>query len=268
MRPNTLIGCDPEFFVKYKGELISAHGLVKGTKEEPQVVKGGAVQVDGMALEFNTDPAATQEEFLLNIKTVLGEMRKLIPAKYSFAFQPVAEFGRELIAAQPEKARELGCEPDFCAYTMDINTPPNAEVPFRTASGHIHIGTKTDLGESEKAQLVVLCDIYLGLPSLFHDPDVKRRDLYGKAGCFRNKPYGIEYRTLSNFWLQNTGYMSFYFNQAVKAAESVAHFPNIMASLEHKFGIDIMDIERIINRSDHASAGKILDFLGVTYDVR
>ena len=28
-----------------------------------------------------------------------------------------------------------------------------------------------------------------------------RKQLYGKAGAYRPKPYGFEYRTLSNFWV-------------------------------------------------------------------
>ena len=41
-----------------KGKAFSAHGLVKGTKERPQTTDNGAVQVDGLALEFNTDPVS------------------------------------------------------------------------------------------------------------------------------------------------------------------------------------------------------------------
>ena len=46
-----LLGTDPEVFMKQHGKFISAHGMVEGDKENPYLVKDGAVQVDGMALE-------------------------------------------------------------------------------------------------------------------------------------------------------------------------------------------------------------------------
>lgn len=52
-----LVGADPELFVSKAGVILSAFGLVGGTKKVPQKVERGAVQVDGMALEFNIDPA-------------------------------------------------------------------------------------------------------------------------------------------------------------------------------------------------------------------
>ena len=54
-----LVGCDPEVFVKQNGVFKSAFGLIKGDKKNPQKIRNGAVQVDGMALEFNIDPAAS-----------------------------------------------------------------------------------------------------------------------------------------------------------------------------------------------------------------
>ena len=67
-----LVGADPELFVKNpnSGEFISAHGMVPGTKYDPYKVDKGAIQVDGMALEFNIDPARTVDEFVRNITEV------------------------------------------------------------------------------------------------------------------------------------------------------------------------------------------------------
>ena len=59
-----LLGADPEAFVVLKdgGIPVSAHGLLPGTKDKPFPVEKGAVQVDGMAAEFNIEPAATEDE--------------------------------------------------------------------------------------------------------------------------------------------------------------------------------------------------------------
>ena len=216
-----LIGCDPEFWVKNKttGKIISAHGLVPGTKKAPLRLNKGAVQVDGMALEFNIDPAKTVRGFNGNINIVLDKIQDMLP-EYDFVYEPVAEFGADYINAQPQEAKQLGCEPDYNAYTKAINPPPNAGAPFRTAAGHIHISWKktddanwpNEISPTDATHFDACCmltktlDAYLGIPSLVWDRNQKRRELYGKPGAFRPKVYGdgwfgMEYRVLSNAWL-------------------------------------------------------------------
>lgn len=203
---NFTIGADPEFFVARGGKPVSAHGLIPGNKKNPMKVNKGAVQVDGMALEFNIDPAATQDEFVNNLDVVLKTILGMVPG-YEMFDQPVAEFGRIYIQKQPEEAKMLGCEPDYNAYTADVNPRPDAETPFRTASGHIHIGWTNGVDPYDPGHFEACCtlskmlDLRLGVPSLAWDKDKKRRQLYGQAGCFRPKPYGMEYRVLSNAWL-------------------------------------------------------------------
>lgn len=202
------IGCDPELFLKKDGKFVSAYGLIKGTKEEPLKVDGGAVQVDGMALEFNIDPASTAEEFSTNINNVIAQLRAMVPPEYEFVFSPVAEFGTNYIKEQPELASRLGCEPDFNAWKGGKANPvPDASKSFRTASGHIHIGwtENQDINDPEHidacCMMVKQLDAILGISSLLWDKDKTRRELYGKAGAFRPKSYGVEYRVLSNAWL-------------------------------------------------------------------
>ena len=137
------IGCDPEIFVKKNGRFRSAHGLIPGTKKEPFRVAKGAVQVDGMALEFNIDPASSEDEFVDNIQTVMGELRAMVPG-YELAVVPTAVFHGNHFRCQPEEALELGCEPDFNAYTGNENEKPDNKRPMRTASGHIHLGFTED----------------------------------------------------------------------------------------------------------------------------
>jgi len=74
--------------------------------------------------------------------------------------------------------------------------------------GHIHLGfTVENEGEfidpSIRVQLVKLLDIFVGLEDVIYNPDIERKKLYGKAGSFRFKPYGLEFRSPSNYWIQS-----------------------------------------------------------------
>lgn len=205
-------GCDPELFIlDGSGRPVSAHGLIPGTKAAPFKVNNGAIQVDGMAAEFNTDPASTFEEFHFNINSVMGQLKKMLPKDHTLSCVPHVVFSKEVWDAAPEEAKELGCTPDFNAWTGEVNPPPsNPDNPtLRTASGHVHIGWCDDaelddeIHISNCRDLVKQLDWYLGGWSLQKDPDPVRRTLYGKSGAMRYKPYGVEYRVLSNFWLQD-----------------------------------------------------------------
>lgn len=203
------IGADPEFFVKRFGKLVSAYGLIPGSKENPHPVPKGAVQVDGMALEFNINPAETYSQFEDNMSTVLDSITKMVPG-YEIFVEPVADFGLDYIEAQPKEAKDLGCSPDFSAYTKMANPRPDVNTPFRTASGHVHIGwtdEPVDINDEDHLEacraLTKSLDVWLGIPSLAWDMDDRRRTLYGAAGAFRPKPYGMEYRVLSNKWILN-----------------------------------------------------------------
>ena len=211
---NFLVGADPEIFMTRSGKLVSAHGAVSGTKYAPLPVDGGAVQVDGMALEFNVNPTNNADKFVGNINLVMSQLKSMLPDDADFLIEPTAMFGHKLIRAQPAEAKELGCEPDFNAYTREENPRPNADAPFRTASGHIHIGWMGDKDKFMSLQhqeecifLVKVLDHTLGLASLVWDKDEKRRELYGNFGAFRYKPYGVEYRTLSNKWLASEAHI-------------------------------------------------------------
>lgn len=221
-----LVGADPEIFVANPHGLVSAHGMVPGTKENPHKVNKGAIQVDGMALEFNIDPANSEEEFVSSIKEVMRTLSTRIPDDCKLEVVPTAEFGSKYIQEQPEVAKELGCSSDFNAYTGKENPKPNAEVPFRTAAGHVHIGWGEGFDTRDPQHMDLCCDLvkvldlYLGVPSVLADSDTKRRSLYGAAGAFRPKTYGLEYRVLSNFWLKSDSKIQWVYKQVARAITS------------------------------------------------
>lgn len=251
-----LLGCDPEVFVKQNGIFKSAYNLIKGDKKNPQKVDKGAVQVDGMALEFNIDPAASEDEFCINVQHVLAHMTKMVP-DYEVVATPVAHFDLDYIRAQPKEAKELGCDPDFNAWAEGLAFPkPDGERPMRTASGHIHVGFTEgedieDYGHLQRCWMIVKnLDFYLGLASLEYDTEILRREMYGKAGCYRPKSYGVEYRTLSNAWLKSESLIRWAFRAAHKGVEETMNGNFLF----ERHG----DIQHIINTSDVKAARKII----------
>ena len=257
---NILVGCDPEVFVKKGGKFLSAFGLIKGDKKNPYHVRDGAVQVDGMALEFNIDPSINEREFVYKVESVLAQMKAMVP-DYEVVATPVAHFDKDYLKSQPEEALELGCDPDYNAWTGMANPRPDGDRPMRTASGHIHIGWThgeviVDALHVNRCHMVAKnLDFFLGLASLEYDQDKERREMYGKAGAIRYKPYGVEYRTLSNAWLRSKNLMAWAYRATI-AGTKAAMSGNL---LEAKYG----DIQEIINTSDVKAARKIIKAEGL-----
>lgn len=203
-------GADPELFlIDGNGKPVSAEGLIPGTKAEPFAVEGGAVQVDGMAAEFNINPADNFNDFNGNVTLVMKQLKAMLPKGVGFSIVPAVEFPEDVFDAAPDNAKELGCSPDFNAWTGDFNPPPHLDdrPRLRCAGGHLHFGWTegVDLSDTQHVMncrdLVKQLDWYLAGWSLRVDKDPTRRLLYGKAGACRVKDYGVEYRVLSNFWL-------------------------------------------------------------------
>lgn len=204
------IGADPELFVynKRTKSYVSAHDLFPGTKYSPFPTAKGAIQVDGVSAEFNVNPAEEVEEFLSNISHTTSLMRKMISdPDLTLVAEPVAYFDSDYFMSLPDDAKALGCTPDYNAWTGKPNPSPSTNEPFRTGSGHIHIGFTEDVDPFGSAhfndccELVKQLDAVLYIPSHIWDMDTKRRSLYGKRGAFRPKGYGCEYRVLSNKWV-------------------------------------------------------------------
>lgn len=279
-----MIGCDPEIFVQDKDKKpVSAVGIVNGTKKEPEKVKDGAFQVDGLALEVNTTPVLYTDypSFEHNVLSVLGQLKKRLPEGQSFLIKPSVEFGEDVIANAPPEALELGCEPDYNAWADGAPNPrPNAATNLRTGAGHLHIGWDKDIPVDHPDHIAVCCDfvktldLYVGLASIILDPDPTRRTLYGKAGAFRPKSYGVEYRTPSNAWLINSNNRSFIFYTlqcAIKAQLGTSKQPNYDSYIANTVGNEalkegaVYNVQRIINQSDVNTAHTVLArFLGVT----
>lgn len=237
-----LIGADPEFFIKKKyGGYASAVGLIGGSKWEPKKIDedGHAILEDNVAVEFNIKPASSFDEFRSSIHKVLDHIRGILPG-YEFSKESAVSFPQEELMT-PE-AQMFGCEPDFDAWRECVNEKPCAnDKNLRSAGGHIHVGS--DLAINNPVAVIRAMDLFLGVPSTQLDAGTLRRELYGKAGCFRAKSYGAEYRTLSNFWIFDDSLIQWAFDGTQRALEFV----------EKGNTIDVADgyrIQRCINTNN------------------
>jgi Phage phiEco32-like COOH.NH2 ligase-type 2 len=272
------IGADPELFLRENGKPISAFGMVEGTKESPFKTDNGAYQVDGMALEFNIDPVPTGnsfERFNVNIIKTIQQMKDRVAKnaettgkRYAFAIQPTQDFDESYLAEQPKEALELGCDPDFNAYTGEENPRPDGTRNFRTAAGHIHVGWSADIPTDNEEHreicngFVKMLDATVGLFMTYIDRDPRRREMYGKAGACRYKPYGVEYRTPSNVWIINRERREMIYYLVTIAI----NYMRQGYSVEKIFARTEEDIQEIINTGNYVQAEVLLSNYVLRYN--
>jgi hypothetical protein len=224
------IGADPEVFLRSKslGMFVSATGLFEGTKEDPMPLGNyGTYQVDGHALEFNSIPAESEDDFVTNVTNIFIAVKDLVAntdPDLEIVLEPIAKFDPFYFETLPLHSKELGCTPDF---SMDdgkmIPAPTIGNVPIRTSSGHIHIGwTDSDDAFDDKVfrqRLAVAQKVtphLLEVSKKWETPaSIERRKYYGGHGAFRPKPYGVELRALDCLWLESEDRMREVYRAAV-----------------------------------------------------
>jgi hypothetical protein len=199
---NIKIGTDVEFFLKDTDEnLISAIGVVPGTKNKQHILSSGAgLHRDNVSLEIAFLPFDVFEDFNEHIVTTFEEVRQMF-SPLLLSSRTSTNFPMEQLSA--EEAWLIGCDPDFDAWTENIREIPSfEESTLRCNGAHVHIGIESIVERfTHHCPFVRYLDSTLGVWSVGVDKDVDRKKLYGTAGSFRPKPYGIEYRVLSNFWI-------------------------------------------------------------------
>lgn len=218
-------GADPEVFV---GDALSARsiiGKIGGTKDMPLALPlgdGFAVQEDNVALEFNVPPAGSRDEFIKNICAATGFLESVMRDKYNLEFLKDSAISFPEEELKDPKAFVFGCDPDYNAWTRKRNEKPKAEdKTLRSCGGHVHIGYDSSLLDSNS--VIKACDLFLGVPSVLMDKGIRRKELYGKAGAFRKKPFGVEYRVLSNFWIFEPKLMGWVHDNVSRALDAVSN---------------------------------------------
>lgn len=216
-----LIGADPELciFDGRTGQPVPAwevtSGLKRGDKEGlvmPQV-PGLNMHADGVALEFNFDPVVpTNFQSAVSFSTAaIAEHVQKKNKNYRLSYQGAITGYNAKALAHP-LANEMGCDEDFSAYADNPRTARNvsgwkAEIEkiatgVKFFGGHIHVGY--DKSKCPPWAAARLMDLFITMPLVGHDPlGGIRGKFYGAPGSYRPKPYGVEYRSLSNFWVRH-----------------------------------------------------------------
>lgn len=261
-----LIGADIELFVRDEQtqEFVSAEPYIPGTKDKPfcfdKSSKYFAVSLDNVLAEFCIPPAKSKDEFYKSICRSVEYINQIIPKGMCTVATPSVVFDPKYL--QTENAKLFGCEEDYNAYTGAANTKPcAADACLRSAGGHLHFGFANAplynknfyIADDVHTQLIKSADLHIGVPSVIMEPDNIRKQLYGKAGAFRPKPYGVEYRTVSNFYLASKQLTDWVY----EAAQDAVGFLNAGKVITD----DLADfIQNTINSSNKAQALELINF--------
>jgi hypothetical protein len=276
------LGADPEFFVMDENNsFINGAKFLNATKNKPRKLNNdSSVFYDNVLLELNINPANSIEEFVLRCSTGLHQLKSLVGTN-RISLHAYAEFDSTQL--KDKNAREYGCVSDMNAYTLTENDLPTELIKntnYRTAGGHIHIGGSPGdavMNPVLKPLFVFMLDLFVGIPGVLIDNSAesfRRRSYFGRAGSFRDKDYGLEYRVLSPFWLRNESTIGLFY----LLVEFVFHEMNnnIFTKFYHFdveklrsnspetayscYGYDVQNLIKAINTNNYSLARKYFNF--------
>ena len=105
--------------------------------------------------------------------------------------------------------------------------------------------------DEQRCEIVKVLDKFIAVPLVLMEPDNQRKLLYGKAGAFRPKPYGLEYRVPSSFILQSDELLKWIFEATVNAFEFIKVHGFLPKELSAK-------IRNIVDNNDRIEADKFV----------
>lgn len=106
------IGADIEVFFRKKKtkEIVTAEGLIKGTKDEPfkfdRENEHYATSLDNVMAEFNIPPASSNSEFYFSIQKALEYINSTIPKQLETVALPAARLKEKYL--QTDNAKLFG----------------------------------------------------------------------------------------------------------------------------------------------------------------
>lgn len=129
---NITIGSDPEIFIERNGEIVSAIGMIPGTKHEPHPItdEGHMIQTDNIAMEFNIPPSTDSNDFIYHINFVKDYLKDVAELNGCTLSTKSSDFINPDELKHPQAIR-FGCDPDFNVHTKSQNPVPDSNTTLR-----------------------------------------------------------------------------------------------------------------------------------------
>jgi hypothetical protein len=256
------LGADPEIFVYSGLKLKPAWEFLPAKGKDVMIYWDGA-QAEW---KYNHEGAHCQNNLVKYTRERLMELNSVAlqaDAKARLSLKNVVRVPQAVLDNAHPRHVELGCEPSCNAY--DMRGKPVADprkLPYRFAGGHFHFGTWTTQ-KPNYLKIVKTLDNILGVWSVGVARNMDnpiRRQYYGLAGEYRKPKYadglGVEYRVLSNFWLQSPAVMQLTWDigrLCVRLAHS--RYGNLWAgnqdeTIETINNCDFQQAEKIMKRNE------------------
>jgi hypothetical protein len=249
------LGTDPEVFVVDEtGEVIPAWEFA------PKKGKGnGQCYWDGFQAEFTVHAgnclALMADSLQKGLAQTLQTARKQFP-KAKLSLDNVLEVSPQVLKACKDEHAALGCDPSENIYGAKGKAVLDGrKLPMRFAGGHMHFGVGRQMPKTTEA-IVKTLDAIVGVSGVSLAAGIDsavRRQFYGLAGEYRLPAHGIEWRTLSNFWLTHPGIMHLVFDLGRECVR-LGH-----GGLRYLWEADEQEVQDIINGNDVQAARKLLD---------
>jgi len=235
-------GSDPELFFERDGIMIPSTSVI--------LQDTSLVTRDGFQVELHPIENRCRQVCASRIKDCIRHAKNYadtVGAKLSFNLSYTVN--EDVWNRTDDTTKRFGCHPTMNVYEPLMERSDGLNEKFRAGGGHLHVGGLTPKEKKDLPTIVTLFDIVVGntLVLLDRDPaNVTRRINYGRAGEYRPKKYGVEYRVPSNFWLRH--YVLFSLANAL-VRNAMTHYRNGDAKKVIR-SVNLDNIRTAINTND------------------
>lgn len=272
------LGCDPELFISTEVGKVRKRQAIVGSEFviPPEGLKDTYNQAelvrDGVQVEMHPKPSWCRANIsnyvqagFRTLDSAVKEASTRIGIPLKVDFRSVVRLTPGDLKKLSVESQRLGCIPSKNVYGRKNVEKDGTKYLVRSAAGHIHFGCdRFKQAVPDPTRLVKVCDVLIGNTCVLVDRDpmaATRRRVYGRAGEYRLPTHGLEYRTLSNFWLHSYPLMSMVFGLAKAAFHIVSSHGYVegpyskgtyMLDAEERLmkNVDLKRVEQAINTGD------------------